>query len=176
MLELASLAEVECRARQALLQDRHDRDEHLRADLRVELEVLLDVELGHLAEGLLHEVFDFALFQLALLSIDIRSMASALSIVHALAVHCTIERALALLLPWRLHWLDRGSAGLVMRLERDVAQKDVDLIWRDHAVAVEVIPVEIISKFRRPFVYFLKFQPKRHYFEKFEIVRLTFEK
>ena len=44
MLELASLAEVECRARQALLQDRHDRDEHLRADLRVEFEVLLDVD------------------------------------------------------------------------------------------------------------------------------------
>ena len=41
LLELPALSEVEGSTGKALLQDRHDRDKHLRADLSVEFKILL---------------------------------------------------------------------------------------------------------------------------------------
>ena len=62
-----ALAEVEGSARQALLQDRHDGDEHLGADLRVEIEIVLKSELLDLLEGLLDEGLDLTLLKIPLL-------------------------------------------------------------------------------------------------------------
>lgn len=69
MLKLASLAEIEGRAGESLLDDRHHRDEHLRGDRRVELDVLVDRESLHLLEGLLHEALDFPLLEIPFLLI-----------------------------------------------------------------------------------------------------------
>lgn len=91
LLEQATLTEVESTARQTLLNNAHHRHEHLRANMRVELKVLLDRKLGNLLEGLLHKALDLALFKLSLLSVDVCGMASSLSGVHALAgAHITI--------------------------------------------------------------------------------------
>ena len=62
MLELPSLPEVEGGTREALLEDLHHRNEHLRRDLRVEFDVLVEAEFGDLLEGLLNEILDFTLF------------------------------------------------------------------------------------------------------------------
>ena len=61
-------------------------------------------------------------------------------IVHALAIHRTVIRALPLVLLGRPGHLCRSTAGRIVRLERDVAQQNVDLVWRDHVVAIKVIP------------------------------------
>ena len=67
MLEHAALAEVERGAGKALLQNGHHADEHLRADLRVELEELVQREALHLGEGLLHKGLYLTLLRRALL-------------------------------------------------------------------------------------------------------------
>lgn len=85
ILKYAALAEVERTTRQTLLQNAHHRYEHLRADVRVELEVLLDRELGNLLESLMHKVLDLALLKISLLTVDVsRVTAYTTAIIHAL--------------------------------------------------------------------------------------------
>ena len=138
MLEHAALAEVEGSAGQALLQDGHDADKHLGADLRVELEELLEREALHLREGLLHKSLDLTLLRCPLLLVHghlggpvsrRHTVGGALALRHAL-YFC----ARCLLL--------RGSAArdALRILERDVAQENEDLIWTDKVVTIEIEP------------------------------------
>ena len=83
VLELTALPEVEGGARQALLQDLHHRDEHLRGDLRVELDVLVQAELRDLLESLTDEILDFPLLLRSLLLVH-GTMHRALPIIAAL--------------------------------------------------------------------------------------------
>ena len=92
MLELAALPEVKGRARQALLQNLHHRDEHLRGDLRVELDVLIQAELRYLLEGLRYEILDLTLLLGSLLLVH-GTMDTALPVVAALFGGGALSRA-----------------------------------------------------------------------------------
>ena len=113
--------------------------------MRVELHVLLGGELLDVAEGLLHEAFHLALLQLTLLPIDVRSVPGACPVIHALAVHAAIIRALPGCLLGRLWRVHSSIAGLIMRLEGDVAQQDVDLLRSNHVVPIEVVPKDSMN-------------------------------
>ena len=98
-LKLTPVSEVEGTAGKALLQNAHYRDEHLGADVRVELKILVNQETRDFFEGLLHEVFYFALLKFSLLLVHVFGVTSSLSIVHALAcAHHTVGRVAALVL------------------------------------------------------------------------------
>ena len=67
------MAEIELGAGQAFLKDRHHRNEHLGGDLRVELHVLILIELWYLLECLLDKRLYLSLLQLPLVLVHDRA-------------------------------------------------------------------------------------------------------
>ena len=117
------------------MQDRHDGNEHLRADLRVELEVLLKIKLLDILEGLLDEGLDLALLNASLLLVhwgaSMRTTVGASSVFSRAQANCGTALLLARL----------RIAGMTFRvLEWDVAQQDEHFLWADKIVTVEIEP------------------------------------
>ena len=130
LLVLSAFTKVERSARQALLQDRHDWDQHFRAYLRVKLYVFLNSETGHFLEGLLDKWFNLSLFELSLFLVHC-------CVTSTPAPHHAFHGAFSSLILFRL-WL-------LLLLERDVAQQDEYIIWTDLINTAEIIPT-IASK------------------------------